>query len=579
MVKVMMRVWNARLGLAVWLLLMPALAFAQTAGSIAGTVKDTSGAVLPGVTVDASSPALIEKVRTVVTDGEGLYKIVELRPGTYTVTFTLPGFSIVRREGIELTTGFTAAVNAELKVGDLSETITVSGQGPVVDIQNTRQQVILTRAVIDAIPTGKSFQNLGTLIPGIVKSVSGPSAGQDVGGQSGQDFSSMAIHGGKLFDQRIEIDGMAVNAWTGASTAGTAFADGNFEEYAIDVGVKSAETQTGGVRINMIPKEGGNTFHGAFFGNVAGTRLQSENLSDELRRLGLPDANRLKALWSVNPTLGGPIMQSKLWFFAAYTRSRSDSYVGGLYDNKDPAAWDYVPDFTRQAVNDQSVRDTSARLTWQGTPKNKFTVFYDNNLALRPHHVIGSTGTATPRTSDGSPYYDIPTKLYQATWSAPVTNRVLIEAGTSYARAEVKRFPEPESVAPEIIDTGLNLAYRSISVGSAYGYSDMPISSSRGSVSYVTGSHATKVGFNLILGAHRQAFRILGDVRFTACPLVREDPNPDGAVRDDRSRRPSHRGHRRRHEPSVSGAEGRAGTFHHFDASRLPYPYHACHVM
>src|SRR3982074_1418775 len=101
-------------------------AFAQAAASIAGTVRDTSGAVLPGVTVEAASPALIEKVRTVVTDGGGQYKIEELRPGTYVVTFTLPGFSTVKREGIELTTGFTATVNADMKVGSLQETITVS---------------------------------------------------------------------------------------------------------------------------------------------------------------------------------------------------------------------------------------------------------------------------------------------------------------------------------------------------------------------------------------------------------------------------------------------------------------------
>src|SRR5436190_23080625 len=107
-----------------------------TTGSIAGVVRDATGAALPGVTVEAASPALIEKVRTVVTDGEGQYKIVDLRPGTYTVTFTLPGFSTVKREGIELTTGFTATVNGELKVGAVAETLTVTGASPVVDVHN-----------------------------------------------------------------------------------------------------------------------------------------------------------------------------------------------------------------------------------------------------------------------------------------------------------------------------------------------------------------------------------------------------------------------------------------------------------
>src|SRR4051812_43833848 len=117
-----------------WLLfagcmLLPATAWAQAdTGNIAGVVRDTSGAVMPGVTVEAASPALIEKVRAVITDNQGLYRIVDLRPGTYSVTFTLPGFSSVRREGVALSTGFTANVNAELKVGSLEETITVSGE-------------------------------------------------------------------------------------------------------------------------------------------------------------------------------------------------------------------------------------------------------------------------------------------------------------------------------------------------------------------------------------------------------------------------------------------------------------------
>ena len=161
--------WNSRLGLMVCLLLTPALASAQTAGgSIAGMARDTTGAVLPGVTVEARSPALIEKVRTVVSDGAGRYTITELRPGTYTVTFTLAGFSAVKREGIELTTGFTATVNADLQVGDVSETITVLGQSSLVDSKNVRQQVVLTRNVMDTVPSGRSFQNLGVLIPGIV---------------------------------------------------------------------------------------------------------------------------------------------------------------------------------------------------------------------------------------------------------------------------------------------------------------------------------------------------------------------------------------------------------------------------
>src|SRR5438552_1400463 len=149
-----------------------------TTGSIAGVVRDATGAVLPGVTVEAASPALIEKVRTVITDGQGQYKIVDLRPGVYTVTFTLAGFSSFKREGIELSAGFTAAVNADLKVGGLEESITVSGQSPMVDTQNIVQQKVINRQLLDSVPTSRS--NYAALTPGASRST-------DVGGSNGSD--------------------------------------------------------------------------------------------------------------------------------------------------------------------------------------------------------------------------------------------------------------------------------------------------------------------------------------------------------------------------------------------------------
>src|SRR5688572_16758597 len=140
---------------------------ASAQATIAGVVRDTSGAVLPGVSVEASSPALIEKVRTVVTDARGQYSIVDLRPGTYLVVFTLPGFSTFRREGIELTGSFTATVSADLRVGGIEESVSVTGETPIVDVQSAQRQQTLTRAVIDAVPTGNRYQNLMTVLPGV----------------------------------------------------------------------------------------------------------------------------------------------------------------------------------------------------------------------------------------------------------------------------------------------------------------------------------------------------------------------------------------------------------------------------
>src|SRR6267143_106825 len=150
-----MRVSRLVVGLFVAALLIPTTAHAQA--SITGTVQDTSGAVLPGVSVEATSPELIEKVRTAVTDGTGQYRIEDLRPGTYTVTFTLQGFNTLKREGIELTGSFTATVNADLKVGALSETITVTGDTPIVDIQSARRQTTLNNDVLRTIPSVRSY--------------------------------------------------------------------------------------------------------------------------------------------------------------------------------------------------------------------------------------------------------------------------------------------------------------------------------------------------------------------------------------------------------------------------------------
>ena len=156
--------------LFVFCLMFAAHATAQQGSGIAGVVKDASGAVMPGVTVEATSPALIERVRSAVSDGAGQYKIVNLVSGTYTVTFTLSGFSTFKREGIVLTTNFTAQVNADLTVGALSEAITVTGGSPLVDVQSAQVSQQVTRETLDAIPTGRAVQAMGKLLAGITTS-------------------------------------------------------------------------------------------------------------------------------------------------------------------------------------------------------------------------------------------------------------------------------------------------------------------------------------------------------------------------------------------------------------------------
>jgi len=236
---------------------------AQTGSGIAGVVKDATGAVLPGVTVEAASPALIEKVRIVETDAAGQYKIVDLRPGVYSVTFTLAGFSTVKRDGIELSSSFTATVNADLRVGAVAETITVSGQAPTVDVQNVVQQRVMTRQVLDGAPLGtKQAAAVGALIPGVVAS------SQDVGGTQ-FTAASIAIHGGRSGEMLILFDGMDASNGQGRGGAYTTVQsnDAAVQELGLEVSGLSAESELGGIRTNLVPRDGGNTLKGSFFAN------------------------------------------------------------------------------------------------------------------------------------------------------------------------------------------------------------------------------------------------------------------------------------------------------------------------
>ena len=232
------------------LLFLPAGAWAQAeTGTIAGVVRDSSGALIPGVTVEATSPALIEKVRSATTDSQGLYRIVDLRPGTYTVVFTLTGFSTLRRNGIELTTGLTATVNADLRVGTIEETVTVTGASPVVDVQNVQQQITLSRAMLDALPTSRRPAQLVTLIVG---ANAGGTNFHDVGGV-GSDRGFFGVHGQRPDDMTYNVAGMDSRVFSGG---GFQYNAHTFQEVVVETAAGSAEATTGGVQINIVPKDG-----------------------------------------------------------------------------------------------------------------------------------------------------------------------------------------------------------------------------------------------------------------------------------------------------------------------------------
>ncbi len=330
------------LSLLVALVLVPAAARAQGLGaaSIAGVVKDASGAVLPGVTVEAASPVLIEKTRTTVTDSEGRYQLAELRPGTYSVTYTLPGFTTYKRDGLQLAANFAATINADLKVGELSETIVVSGQTPLVDTRSVSKATVISQEVLAALPTSKSVGGMLAFVPGAVS----PANGVDTGGTKGEQSVRISVFGARPGDMRQMTNGLLYTNLNGDGGGRLYFVNPvTIQENVIDLGAAgSALYQTSGAVVNTIPREGGNRFSGTLFGAYTNHNLQSSNLSDDLKAQGLTVVNGVRYIGDLNGLVGGPIARDKWWFVVSGRYSGSTLRAASLFHDANLDDWVYT---------------------------------------------------------------------------------------------------------------------------------------------------------------------------------------------------------------------------------------------
>ncbi len=420
------------------LLWFPAHALAQSSstGAIAGAARDTTGAVVPGVTVEAASPGLIEKVRTVVTDSKGEYKIVDLRPGTYTVTFTLAGFSTLKREGIELTAGFTATVNADMRVGSLAETVTVTGASPIVDTQNSRSQQVLKADVMDALPVGsKTVMSFVGLTLGAMPSDAGR---HDVGGDKGEAASGIVIRGSRGDDGRVNLDGMNINNFNGAGGGRMRTYYPNMvaaQEVVIDTGGNTAESEVGGANQNIVPREGGNTFGLYATGNYTNDHLSATSISDELSARGASPFSSVKVIYDYGIGVGGPIRRDKVWFYATNRWWGAQNPGANNYFNKSTDWRVYVPDLSRPAYGDQYYRDTSLRVTWQVSGKDKLSVEEHRQDGCSCWLAIGAGGLGSPEATTDFLYRG--QYLSQVTWSRTATNKLLLQASANFLKQTV----------------------------------------------------------------------------------------------------------------------------------------------
>jgi hypothetical protein len=499
---------------------LPASAFAQA--SIAGSARDTSGGALPGVTVEASSPVLIEKVRSAVTDDRGLFRIVGLPPGTYVVTFALPGFNQVKRDGIELSGSFTAQIDASLAVGGVAETITVSGSTPIVDVQSIRRQTTISSDVLTSIPTARSWAATALLIPGIQTTGGGPT---DI--QVTPQMTVFGGQGGRNNEGRMQVDGLNAGAGLGGSGVSTYIADiSNAQEVVTTTSGGLGETEVGGPTLSIIPRSGGNTIRGAAYLTGVSGGMVGSNYSEALRVAGLTTPGKLLKQWDATFGIGGPILRDRLWYYVTARDEGQHRSIPNVFPNLnagDPTKFLYAPDRAREVRGAESWRLYSGRMTLQATSRDKINFHWDEQHACNgatftssgdgcrtqpqseavfgPLGLGGLTSTTSPEIGG---YLDTHPRVRLLTWQSTATNRMLFEAGFGAYQSPFGPRESPGNATRGLarvveqcaagcsLNGGIpNLTYRSAN----WGHSWDAQYTWRGSVSYVTGAHNVKIGY------------------------------------------------------------------------------------
>jgi hypothetical protein len=488
------------------LLLAPVVASAQSAFS--GIVRDTSGAVLPGVTVEVSSPVLIEKTRAAVTDGEGRYTITDLRPGTYLVVFTLTGFNTFRREAIDLPANFTMSINADLRVGALEESITVTGDAPVVDVQSTQRTHVLNRDLLDALPTARNYSGLAALMPGVKMS------NTDVGGNQQMEQIYMRVHGSRQTDTTVQVDGMQLNSLMNDGQVQAYYSDAANAEVTYQTSGVGAEVSGGGLRINMIPKEGGNRVSGSLFAGGTNRAWQSDNTED-LRDRGVTSGDTVDHTSDYNFAIGGPIKQDRMWYFTTVRRIATNEVV----------AQNFYRDGTTPGIEDQWIYNILGRLTYQATTNTKVTGYFDRYPKFKGHEMGAFTDPDTAarrREWKNALYYTT-----QAKATTTVSSRLLLEGGYS---SNVEYFTgryqpgveKTRGTAEWFTQTGheeLTTYGRTPTDYRYWGGLNTPANGTdprkhvlSGTMSYVTGTHSVKTGVQWGFGPYLTRGDLNGDL-------------------------------------------------------------------
>jgi hypothetical protein len=484
-------------------LFLPAAVYAQA--SIAGVVRDASGGVLPGVTVEAASPALIEKVRTAVSDNNGRYRIEDLRPGTYTVTFTLAGFTTLKRDGLVVSGSAVIAADADLRVGGVQETITVVGETPIVDTQSTKREIALDNETMRALPSVRSYSYLLTTVPGLQTNVNNVS--------TGPVFAIFPIHGGRGVESRVTVEGMNISNPPGGNQPPNYTADiGNAQEVTMTTSGGLGESETAGLTMNIVPRQGGNSMTGLFFLSGYSEGMLGDNFTQELRDRGAVQPTPVVRVYDVNTAVGGPIVRDRLWYYFSARVQGSRQNITNIWFNNNAgnaAAWTYSPDFSRPAFYDRTWENYTPRITWQASSRNKFSFSWDEQPVCRActgtASFSGSPAAGVSPEADGHGEFS-PQRVQTARWTSPLTNKLLLEAGmgtTFYQWAGKELDPNPTRDLVRVMNTNLVITPPSgtpFTQTTTYRSQHWFENKTRGtnwaaSAAYVTGSHSAKVGY------------------------------------------------------------------------------------
>ena len=482
-------------------LLVPSLATAQS--TISGIVKDSSGAVVVGAKVDASSEVLIEGTRTVTTAGDGRYAIVDLRPGTYVVTVTATGFTTLKQT-VDVPANVSVPVDAALKVGSVGETVVVEARAATVDVENAAHPVTLTRSEMDALPNARYMQSIGSYVPGAHLNL------PDIGGSQQIEQNYISVHGNGAGHDTYLMDGILVN---------TTYLDGTIQQYIDNAMIQestyqtsnvTAEVSAGGMLTNLVPKDGGNAFHGQLFAGGSNGSWQSSNVDPNLTARGLTGQDAIVKITDFDGSFGGPIIKNKLWFMltgrsqTTFTQAANSTYPDGS-----------------PGIQDGGIYAGSLRLTYQLNAKNKFTIFETRNWKYKAHEILdgGQTGipadpsTASTQRTRWPMYY-----IAQGKWTGVPTPKLILEAGATISHLDYNDLYQPGiAQAPGTPAWYAMTSDYDVSRNARYvsGFLNQYFQTTRNVLhaagTYVTGAHQIKVGAEWSFGPNYYGATMNGD--------------------------------------------------------------------